>query len=111
MEDGRSGSHLAAFTACGYVLIYDPDAAEPFLLQAEGEPPIGVVPLHFTRAQRERAVAWFICELAMDHYGRYEYLARVAELGRIAATVLAALVFMDLDGDGIPDILARLMRR
>lgn len=111
MEDGRSGSHIAAFTACGYGLIRDPDAIEPFLLQAEGEPPVGVLPAHFTPAQQERAVAWFICELAITHYGRYEYLARVAAFGRIAATVLAALVFMDLDGDGIPDILARLMQR
>lgn len=111
MEGWRGGTHTAAFRASGYILIFDPDTTEPILLPAEGETCIGILPATCTEQQQERMVAWLICEIALQRLGRLGYLARVASYGHIAAMVALALLFLDADSDGIPDILAWLMRR
>ena len=111
MVEGRTGyrPNESALLAEGYAIIIDPDLDRPEPLFADNQPPIIAIPPTDDPQRREEYLAAAICELARESLGWSGFCQRLAFYARVAATIMLALVWLDADGDGIPDILARLM--
>ena len=107
---------IADWVSIGNALYFDPDICDPKLVlvdESAGDafPPLAVLPAAGVPVVWERQMAWIMTRLTEERIGREGLRQRLRLYARVAATVVLALVCLDTDGDGIPDILARLMRR
>lgn len=112
----RGCPRLADWCACGHAIYFDPDICDPRLVLIDESdsgawPPLAVLPAAATPATWEIMIGWCITELARARLGRCGFRERLVMYSHVAASVaVACWVLLDLDGDGMPDVLHQMLR-